>query len=203
MIRPLAATRMSAALFLLAALAACAHTAQVARTPLTMAQLSNLVTGNTLHVVEASDASAAMSAEPCAPATRHCAPRRVTTIYLAPDGTGWIDEQARRGIAPWTGTMAMITAWGMAPPSTLCLTAAPLIGDMPSFSPARHECVAIARSGAAQGAPLVAAVAQGRDSWVGVVTARAGNEFPPALTSQYIDMVKVLYGGQIPSWTAK
>ena len=200
MIRALEATRLVAAAPLIFALGACAA-GNRSGTPLAAAELSSLIAGNTLHIIETPVTGAGFAPAPCGPAPRVCPPGRVSTIFLAPDGGGWTDDQTHRGIAPWTGTMAQIVVWRVVPPSTICLTSAPLIGDMPSFSPPRHECIAVAKP-ASSPAPLLASVSRGGERWTGVLAVNAGNAFPPSLTNQYIDMVKVLYGQQMPHWPA-
>jgi hypothetical protein len=120
-------------------------------------------------------------------------------IYLAPDGTGWLDTQVDARQPPRPGTMSMLSNWYVAIGSQVCAWASPLIGDMPSFVPARLACVQVLRP-AVPGAGATAVV-----WWNGRYQALPieffpMNIFPDAVIEQYRLQVRVLYGGQIPSW---
>jgi hypothetical protein len=182
------------------ALAACASHQVSTERRLLVPELTSLAVGRTLHIVPVAGNYGADSPGPCGLTSVGCAPPRITTIYLAPQGGGWIDQQTQPGIPPQPGTMAMITRWRIGPPAELCLAAAPLIGDMPSGAPLRHECVSLATMNGNAWAPLIATVSQGPDAWKGYVAVAPGSTFPLALTEQYIDMVKVLFGHHIPRW---
>lgn len=80
-------------------------------------QLSNLVTDRTLYVPFSSDT-----------------PNGVL-LYLARDGTGWLDSQLVSGLPPQPSGMSTVFDWRAVDGSQVCLWASPRTGDMPSFTP--------------------------------------------------------------------
>jgi hypothetical protein len=193
------AQRCLAGAMLLALSACAAHL--TANVPLSPAEMTNLVPGRTLRVFSARAGTAAGSAWTCEASPTGCKIARVTRIYLAPGGGGWIDHQTQSGLPPRPGTMSMIVAWHQEYPSRICIVSAPLIGDMPSGAPLQHECLSIAKA-QTSAALLTAQVSEGTDTWSGYVSVQPGNQFSPAVIEQYIEMVKALYGHQIPNWSA-
>jgi hypothetical protein len=155
-------------------------------------QLSNLVTDRTLYVpyrphgmfLFSSDKSNGM------------------LLYLARDGTGWLDSRLVSGSPPEPSSMSMVFNWRVIEGSQVCLWASPLIGDMPSFTPAFHVCVQVLRSGMPLD-ELEAKITQDGKSRLGPLELYASNEFSPLVIDQYLTRVRVLYGGQIPDWTLR
>jgi hypothetical protein len=145
-------------------------------------ELSSLVTDRTLYVPSC------------------CNRPDGTLVYLAKDGTGWLDSRLMPGDPPKPGGMSVVLAWRVDDGSQVCLWATPLIGDMPSFVPAFSECLQVLRSLVPPDG-LVATVAQGgkfHTSWLGLYPF---NAFPQPVIDQYLTQVRVLYGGHVPAWT--
>lgn len=150
--------------------------------PLAPPELHALVSGRTLRV----RATAGAPVE--------------TLLFLAPDRTGWLDNAVVPGEAPMPAGMSMVFEWGTAPGSRVCVWATPLIGQMPSFVPPFEQCVQILRSGLPpQG--FSAIVEHGEEGRAGPLELLPFNAFPAASTEQYLEQVRVLYGGKIPSWS--
>jgi hypothetical protein len=122
-----------------------------------------------------------------------------TLIYLAPDGTGWLDAQVGQAAVPSTGSMSMLTNWYLASESQVCATASPLIGAMPSFASAKLVCVQLLRPGP-HDAPTAVILLDRRYQAL-LLTLYPFNAFPDATIEQYRFQVSVLFGGQIPTWS--
>jgi hypothetical protein len=145
-------------------------------------ELSDLVTGHTMHIGPATEAG------------------RNMLIYLAPDGTGWLDTQVGPPGPPRIGSMSMLTNWYFAAGSHVCATASPRIGEMPDFFPAKLVCVQVLRPDAL-GTGRAAAVWPDGPYQALPLTVYPYNAFPDATTVQYRRQVSVLYGGHIPTWS--
>jgi hypothetical protein len=145
-------------------------------------ELSGLVTGRTMQI----NASAG--------------PGPHMLIYLAPDGTGWLDIQFGRVAPPQVGSMSMLTNWYLAVESQVCATASPRIGDMPNFSPASLVCVQVLRPGAQDVSPTAVVWPNGRYQALPLAL-YPFNAFPDAEITQYRRQVSVLFGGYIPIWS--
>jgi len=123
-----------------------------------------------------------------------------TLLFLGPGSKGWLDERLVPGMPPLPGDMAMVFEWGIAPGSRICVWAAPLIGQMPNFAPPGEQCLQILRTGVApQG--LAASVERGEGARTAPLELLPGDAFPPAAIDQYLEQVRVLYGGRIPAWS--
>ena len=158
-------------------------------------QLSNLVTDRTLYVPFSSytpDGMLLFSSD---------TPNGML-LYLARDGTGWLDSRLVSGFPPQPSGMSMVFNWRVVDGSQVCLWASPLIADMPSFTPAFHVCVQVLRSRMPPDS-LEAKITQDGKSRLGPLELYAFNAFPPPVIDQYLTQVRVLYGGQIPTWTLR
>jgi hypothetical protein len=122
-----------------------------------------------------------------------------TLLYLAQDGTGWVDDRGVPGEAPRPGGMSMVFEWRAVEGSRVCLSATPLIGGMPSLAPARHECLQVLRV-SPPGDGLTAAVLRDSEPFTGTLEVYPFNAFPAATVDQYLMQVRILYGGSIPVW---
>jgi hypothetical protein len=143
-------------------------------------ELSALVTGRTMDIGVAGSA------------------RPHTLIYLAADGTGWLDRQVGAG-PPQPRTMSMLTDWHVDSESKICAWASPPIGAMPNFAPASPLCVQVVRP-AGRNAGLAAEVQwNGREQDM-PLQVYPFNAFPTATIEQYRLQVRVLFGGRIPEW---
>jgi hypothetical protein len=145
-------------------------------------ELSDLVTGHTMRI------GAVIGTHP------H------TLIYLAPDGTGWLDAQVGQTALPSTGSMSMLTNWYLATGSQVCATATPLIGLMPSFASAKLVCVQLLRPAPCDDAPTAVVMSDRRYQAL-LLALYPFNAFPNATIEQYRLQVSVLFGGQIPTWS--
>ena len=121
-------------------------------------------------------------------------------IYLAPDGTGWLDTQVGPPAPPRVGSMSMLTNWYLAIDSQVCATASPRIGEMPDFYPAKLVCVQVLRPNSPDAGPTAAIWPDGRYQTL-PLTLYASNAFPDAQIAQYRAQVSVLFGGHIPTWS--
>jgi hypothetical protein len=123
-----------------------------------------------------------------------------TLLFVGPGSRGWLDERVVPGTPPSPGDMSMVFEWGAVPGSRLCVWATPRIGQMPSFVPPSWQCVQVLRSGQPpQG--LSAVVERGEAAHSGPLELLPFNAFPAATIAQYLEQVRVLYGGEIPNWT--
>jgi hypothetical protein len=125
-------------------------------------------------------------------------------LYLASDGTGWLDTRLLPGYPPTPNEISNVFNWRVADGSQICFWATPRIGEMMSFVPPFSECLQIYRSRTSPDR-LQAAVTRGSDfppGWVGEVELLPFNAFPQSVIAQYGMQVRVLYGGRIPAWTA-
>jgi hypothetical protein len=165
-------------------------------------QLSELVTGRTLYVEPENDdfVSRQLSELVTCRSGRCCSSSSsIILLYLAPDGSGWVDSQVIPGAFPQPGEMSKILDWRVAGPSQVCIWAAPLIGELASFVGPHRICVEAFRShGKAEG--LRAVVTQDGVSRSGMVRLYPFNAFPPFLVDQYLELVRAHYGGTIPIW---
>ena len=173
--------RSATALLVMAALGGCAH-APAPDQLLSSSELSGLVTDRTLYV-------------PC-PSN----PADGTLLYLASNGTGWLDSRMMPGYPPGPGGMSIVFDWRVAEDSRVCFWATPRIGDIPSFAPAFSECVQVLRSRATPGS-LKAVVTQDCKVCTGWLSLHSPSAFPQPVIDQYLAQMRVLYGGQIPAWT--
>ena len=121
-------------------------------------------------------------------------------IYLARDGTGWLDNQAGQVASPHIGSMSMLAKWYFAEGSQVCATASPPIGVMPDIAPARLLCVQVLRPGAHDTGPTAVVSSDGCYQAL-PLTLYPFNAFPGDKTAQYRLQVSVLFGGHIPTWT--
>jgi hypothetical protein len=145
-------------------------------------ELSDLVTGHTMQIGVGTGPGLNM------------------LIYLAPDGTGWLDAQVGPPAAPRIGSMSMLSNWYLAVDSQVCATASPRIGEMPDFFPAKLLCVQVLRPDAQGAGSRVAIWPDGRYQAL-PLTIYNFNAFPDAEIAQYRAQVSVLYGGHIPTWS--
>lgn len=174
---------MLGALTAAALLAACARPTASLQ-PLSPIELSATVSGRTLYI-----------APPC------CRAAPGTLLFLAKDGTGWIDRQVMPGDPPTTGTMSMVFRWDATAASQLRLWATPRIGDMPSFVPPYSECILLRRA-PPPGRGLEATLARGNAVRTVPVFLYPADAFPPAVVDQYLTQVRALFGSRLPVWTA-
>ena len=122
-----------------------------------------------------------------------------TMLYLAPDGSGWRDASLLPGTDPRPGDMAMVLVWQATEADGLCLWSAPLIGEMPSFTPPHRECLRVLRAPTGQ-ETLAATATDAQRSITAPLLLHGGNTFPPGQIAQCELQVRVLYGGQLPPW---
>lgn len=144
-------------------------------------ELADLVTGHTLHVA----------------ATTGPGPNML--IYLAPDGTGWLDAQFGQDGQTHIGSMSMLSNWYIAAGSQVCATASPRIGEMPDFGPAKLVCVQVLRPSAHVASPAAVVCPDGRCQELPVAI-YPFDAFPEAKVAQYRLQVSVLFGNHIPTW---
>jgi len=176
------AARLRALLVLLAP-AACAPSPDPARM-LTPPQLAELVTDRTLLIRDGTTADDA------------------TLLYLARNGTGWLDHSVRAGFPLTPGGISMVLSWRLDDASRVCLWATPRIGEIPTFAPVGLECIQVLRAGPPYaGAGLNAVVTRAGNSSVGWLDTLPFNAFPPPVIDTYLDQLRVLFGGQVPRWT--
>lgn len=118
-------------------------------------------------------------------------------LYLARNGTGWFQEP---DYPPKPGRMSFVFDWRMAGESRICLWAAPLVGDIPSFMPASQTCIQVLRSRKVPGG-LEAVYAQDGRQATAPIELYPFNAFRPRVIDRYLEQVRVLYGGTVPEWT--
>ena len=173
--------RLAPVIAAVVALANCAHPPAPDQL-LSSSELGDLVTDRTLYVPSC------------------CNTADGTLLYLAKDGTGWLDSQMMPASHPRPSGMSMVFRWHIVDGSRLCLWAAPRIGDMPSIAPASFECLQVVRS---QEPPngLKATIKQDCRHRTGPLYLYPFNAFTQPVIDQYLTQVRVLYGGHIPAWT--
>jgi hypothetical protein len=115
-------------------------------------------------------------------------------LYLARDGTGWFQEPS---YPPKPGRMSMVFDWRVVNGSRVCLWATPTVGDIPNFIPAFQTCIQVLR--VPHG--LKAVFAQAGQLATGPIALYPFNAFTPQAITEYLEQVRVLYGGTIPVWT--
>jgi hypothetical protein len=145
-------------------------------------ELSDLVTGRTMHIGASTGLGLNM------------------LLYLAPDGTGWLGTQVGQVAPPQVGSMSMLTNWYLAVESQVCATASPRIGEMPDFGPAKLVCVQVLRPGAHDAGPTAVVWPDGRYQALPLAL-YSFNAFPEANIAQYRLQVGVLFGGHVPTWS--
>jgi hypothetical protein len=96
--------------------------------------------------------------------------------------------------------MSMVFNWRVMDGSWICLSATPLIGEMPSFIPAFSECLQVLRSSRAPPGRYKVTITRGGNSRAGWLDLYPFNAFPRPVINQYLSQVRVLYGGAIPTW---
>jgi hypothetical protein len=145
-------------------------------------ELSGLVTGRTMRIGDASGSD------------------MFALLYLAPDGTGWLDTEVLPGEPPKPSAMSMLANWRLEGGSQICAWASPRIGEMPSFVPSHLMCIRLLRPDIQN--PGITAVTL-RNGWYQVLPLEfyPFNAFSIAAIEQYRRQVRVLYGGQIPDWS--
>lgn len=162
--------------------AACTHAAEPTGQLIPPAELNALVAGRTLRVRATSDTPFE------------------TLLFLGSGRKGWLDNQVIPAKDPQPGDMSMVFDWRVEAGSRVCTWATPLIGEMPSFTPPFRECVQVLRSGTPpQG--LSAVVEWRGRSKAGPLELLPFNAFPRAI-DQYLEQVRVLYGGKVPDWSS-
>lgn len=144
-------------------------------------ELSGLVTGRTMRIGDASGSD------------------MFALLYLAPDGTGWLDTEVLPGEPPKPDTMSMLVNWRLEGGSQICAWASPLIGEMPSFVPSHLICIRLLRPDIRN--PGSTAVTLGNEWYQAPLEFYPFNAFSVAAIEQYRRQVRVLYGGQIPDWS--
>jgi len=120
-------------------------------------------------------------------------------LYLARDGTGWLESRLVPWAPPQPSGMSMVLNWSVVDRSQVCLWASPRIGDMPSFTPAFHMCIQVLRSRVTADG-LEAKITRGGKLRAGLLELYPFSAFSPQVIDQYLTQVRVLYGGQIPIW---
>ena len=158
-------------------------------------QLSESVIGRTLHVDPAEGKPHGSCSGLCC-----SSPYYTILVYLAPDGTGWLDNEVIVGGRPQPSEMSRIIEWHVAGPSQVCIWAAPLIGEMSSFAGPHSECVEVFRSRQVAG-ELRAVVTKDGLSRSGALLLYSFNAFSASAVDQYEQQVRVWYGGRMPVWT--
>jgi hypothetical protein len=147
------------------------------------AELADLVTERTLYVPSC------------------CNTPDGTLVYLAKNGTGWLDSQLMPGSPPSPGGMSMILDWRVIAGSRVCFWASPRIDEMLSFMPAFSECLQVLRAGVSPDRYKVTVMRESDDIKKGWLELYSFNAFPGSVIDQYLVQVRVLYGGGIPTWT--
>lgn len=148
---------------------------------MSQSELTSLVTDRTLYVASCCDAPNGLM------------------LYLADNGTGWLDRRVIAGIPPSPGGMSLVFNWSVTADSRVCFWATPLIGNMPSLMPASLQCLRIERS-RTEPANFQATVMKREQSRTAPLYVSAFNAFPQPVISQYLAQVRVLYGGRLPTW---
>jgi hypothetical protein len=144
-------------------------------------ELSDLLTNHTMHIGAAFGRSLNL------------------LIYLAPDGSGWLDNQAGQVASPQISSMSMLTNWYFAQGSQFCATASPPIGVMPDIAPAERLCVQVLRPADHDTGPTAVVSSDGRYQAL-PLTLYPFNAFSNDKIAQYRLQVSVLFGGRIPTW---
>ena len=122
-----------------------------------------------------------------------------TMLYLAPEGGGWRDARLQPGTEPQPGDMAMVLSWQATEEDGLCMWSAPLIGVMPSFAPPQKQCLRVLRA-PAEPDTLVATATDAQRTITAPLQLFNGNIFPAGQIAQHELQVRVLFGGQMPTW---
>ena len=148
---------------------------------LSPAELTDLVSGQTLHVQAEDDASFG------------------TLAYFDPAGGGWFDAHAVEGTPPAPGEIAMILRWRVTDRSGVCAWTTPLVGEIPFWVPPHYDCIQVLRSDRRPGG-LDGVVARGGGTVRTPLRPVPGNGFPPEQTALFAEQVRVLSGGRIPAW---
>jgi hypothetical protein len=122
-----------------------------------------------------------------------------TLMYLSKDGGGWLDSRLKAGSPPTTSEMSLVLNWHVQEGSQVCLWASPLIGEIPSFIPPSYHCLDVEHPANAT-APLRVRVMGDNAAGKSWLTVYPYNAFPASVVDQYMTQLKVLFGGQIPTW---
>ena len=165
--------------------------------PLSPTQVTDLVTARTLHISAACSTPPAPYSTWCYVSRCGCIAPGETLLYLAPGGSGWLNHLVIPGDVPRPGNMSLVLDWRVVGPSQVCFWASPLIGEMPAFVPPHLECILVFRTTSPH-ERLWAAVTQSGVPESVPLTLDPFNAFPSSVTDQYLEQVRVLYGGNIP-----
>ena len=169
------------ALVLLLALAGCAGDPYAGYQPVPAAELTQMVSGNTLLL----DRTGKWPFQ--------------TLLYLAPGGGGWRDGRLVPGTDPLPGSIAMVLSWQATDDDGLCVWSSPLIGELPAFMPPHKDCLHVLRAPVAPEL-LAASASDDKRSITAPLWLHSGSTFPPGRIAQYEVQVRVLYGGELPTW---
>jgi hypothetical protein len=164
-------------------------------------QLSVLVTGHTLNIVPDRNGPFGPSSALCWLSPYGCGLPYETLLYLAPEGTGWLDSQLVPGALPRPGAMSTVSQWRIGGTSQICLWASPRVGEMPGLTPPHWECVQVLRTRQPPERLKVVVTEDGTSS-SGSLRVFPFNAFPAPVIDQYLQQVRVLFGGRLPVWTA-
>ena len=164
-------------------------------------QLSTLVTGHTLNIVPDRKGPFGPSSALCWLSPSGCGLPYETLLYLAPEGTGWLDSQLVPGALPRPGAMSIVSQWRIEGTSQICLWASPRVGEMPGLTPPHRECVQVLRTRKPSEGFKVVVTEDGTSS-SGSLRVFPFNAFPASVIDQYLQQVRVLFGGRLPVWTA-
>jgi hypothetical protein len=121
-------------------------------------------------------------------------------LYLARGGTGWLASTVQPQIPPQPGVVSMVVDWYVTDRSSVCVWATPRIGEIPNFVPMHHQCIQVLTYPVANGWNS-ANVSRGGESRAGWVALYPFNAIPRSVTNQYLEQVRVLFGGHQPSWS--
>jgi hypothetical protein len=153
-------------------------------------ELHTLVAGRTLHFGPTREASCNSWDIGCPPVE--------AMLYLDRSGGGWAGTRLAPGSPPLPGQISTVIAWYTASPSLLCVSTSPRVGEVPYFVPPRFRCVQVLRGRPPGGYSVV--LAWGPLGEVRPLFIEATNTFPPGVIDEYRLQMRVLYGGQMPSW---
>jgi hypothetical protein len=162
-------------------IAGCAADPYAGFEPVPAAELVRMTSGNTLLI----DSTAQWPFQ--------------TLLFIAPGGGGWWDGRLEPGSEPQTTGMAMALAWRITDDDDLCVWTSPLISEMPTFTPPDRACLRVIRMTMTPDV-MVATSANRQRTITAPARLVSGNSFPPARIAQYERQVRVLFGGQMPTW---
>ncbi len=81
-----------------------------------------------------------------------------TQLYLAANGTGWMDTLLAPDHPASQVGMTAVLSWQVFDPSWVCAWASPTLGEVPNMIPPHRECLQVLRYPNQPGTPYAAAI---------------------------------------------